>query len=106
MSQSTLCVLSHATPSRNLRSIQAWGLNPAFARDKLLCVWLHKPSRSAWAVGHCADRHGADPPDMAVIRLAVPRGWLKRNRRGIWTCDRVIPSECFISIRLGRFAAA
>ncbi len=99
-----LILLAHATPLSRLSSIYRWGLNPAFARGRLAVVWLHAPSRSSWAIPHVADRHNVPEGEVALIRVAVPRSWIRRNRRGVWTCDRIIPASCFVSVRPGAFA--
>jgi hypothetical protein len=106
MSQSNVSLLAHATPVRNLRSIGAFGLSPAFARGRLPVVWLHSPSRSRWALPHVAARHQVAEADTVLIRLAVPRAWLRRRSRGVWVCARVIPPSCIVSVRPAAFAVA
>jgi hypothetical protein len=106
VSDSTVRVLCHTTPVRNLGSIRTFGLSPAFARGRMRVVWLHAPSRSRWATRHCAVRHHVADADMVLIRVAVPRAWLHRRSRGVWWCDQVIPPSCIVSIRPGVFAAA
>jgi hypothetical protein len=91
-------VLRHATPRSRLRSILSAGLWPTFARSTCKVVWLHTPCRSAWALPHVASRHGCALADVALITLAVPRSWLRRNRRGVWVCDRVVPPSCIVSV--------
>jgi hypothetical protein len=35
----------------------------------------------------------------------VPRAWLVRRRRGLWTCARPIGPDCIVSVRPAAFAA-
>jgi len=106
MSDSTFRVLFHATPISRLRSIRTLGLLPGCARGKLKVVWLHSLSKSSWAISHVAERHGVAEAQVVIIKLAIPRAWLRRNRRGVWVCDRVGPPSRFISVRPVAFAAA
>ena len=99
-----LVLLAHATPLARLASIYRFGLNPAYSRGALPVVWLHSPGRSPWAAGHVAARHRVAPGSVCVLRVLVPRAWLRRNRRGVWVCPRVIPASCFVSVRPGAFA--
>ena len=92
-------LLAHATPCRRLKSIFAFGLSPAFARGKQRVVWLHSPARSAWALPHVAARHQVAAADTVLIRVRVPRSWLRRRGRGLWACARVIPAARFVCIR-------
>src|SRR5438105_192806 len=101
---SVTVLLAHATPVGRLASIYRGGLNPAYSRGRLSAVWLHTPGRSAWATAHVAERHQVDPARVVVLRVLVPRSWLRRNRRGVWTCNRIIPASCFVSVRPGAFA--
>jgi hypothetical protein len=92
-------LLAHATPIARLASIYRWGLNPAFSQGALKCVWLHTPGRSPWAAVHVARRHNVAASAVVVLRVLVARRWLRRNRRGVWTCNRIIPASCFVCVR-------
>jgi hypothetical protein len=99
MSQSTTLSLRHATPRRNLDSIGLFGLDPACARSaSLKAVWLHKPSRTSWAIPHVAARHAAPVAEVVVLTVRVPRAWLVRTKRGLWFCRRLIPADRIVSI--------
>ena len=74
-------LLRHATPRKNLPSIRRRGLLKSKSRGRLQVVWLHAPSRSAWAVLHTVKRHGGRVEDVVILEVEVPRGWLRRNRR-------------------------
>jgi hypothetical protein len=106
MSTSTKCVVRHATPLRNVRSILRRGLLPSRALGRLRAVWLHTPGRTGWAIPHVAQRHHVAASAVAVLTLEVPRSWLRRNRRGCWTCASVIPPSLIVSVRHPRFSAA
>ena len=76
-------LLRHATPSRNLRSIQKLGLLTAKSKGRLKVVWLHAISKSEWALLHTVKRHGGRVQDVVVLTVDVPRSWLRRSRRGL-----------------------
>jgi hypothetical protein len=86
-------LVRHATPRRNLRSILAKGLDPAYSQGARAEVWLHTPGNSTWAVPHVAQRHEVPAESVTVLEWDVPRSWLTRRRGGIWTCDRLVPAE-------------
>jgi hypothetical protein len=64
------------------------------SEGRLPVVWLHAPSKSAWAMLHTVKRHGGRIEAVAVIELNVPR-WLRKSRRGLWYCRRDIPAFRF-----------
>ena len=80
--------LLHTTPTHNLASILQIGIDPRRAEGKIVAAWLHTPSRNRWAVAHTAKRHHTT--DVITLTVSVPRAWLTRRWRGIWTCDYVI----------------
>ena len=83
-------VYRHATRRQYLASILAEGLDPARATATPLLLWLHTPERTPWAVLHVVRRHGVALADVILLDVQVPRQWLQRAERGLWTCDRVI----------------
>ena len=85
--------LRHATPSVNLSGIRAHGLLTIMSRGVLPLVWLHSAGASRWAVPHVGRRHGVPFSDVSLLEVDVPRSWLRRTKRGLWTCDRDIPAE-------------
>lgn len=91
-------VLRHATPARNIPSILARGLDPAFSRGMLRVCWLHTSSRTTWAIPHVAERHQPDQGTIVVLKVAVPRRWLCRRDKGTWACDRVIAPSKIVSV--------
>src|SRR5262245_50685772 len=91
--------LYHTCPARYLGSILTNGILPALARGARREVWLHSPARMAWAREHVAERHGC--PKVVSLRVSVPRDWLTRRRRGVWTCPRVIPPGEIQAINVG-----
>jgi hypothetical protein len=80
-----------------LRSILAAGLDPA----RHLCprpeVWLHSPCRSAWAILHTAQRHLVPADQVAVVTVRVPRSWLTRRRRCVWSLTCLIEPSRIVS---------
>jgi hypothetical protein len=83
-------LLRHATPIRNLRGIFRSGLLCSMSQGKLPVVWLHSPAKSAWAMLHTVKRHGGRVESVAVLEVSVPRGWLRKSRKGLWYCARDI----------------
>lgn len=88
-------LLRHATPRRNLGSIQRAGLLTSKSQGRLPAIWFHSPSRSAWATLHVVKRHGGRVEGVVIIEVEVPRSWLRRSRRGIWYVRRDVSPERF-----------
>lgn len=88
-------LLRHATPLRNLRSIERAGLLCSKSRGRLPVVWFHSPSKSSWATLHVVKRHGGRVQDVVIIEADIPRRWLRRNRRKLWYCPRDVPPARF-----------
>src|SRR5690349_20420578 len=89
--------LRHSTPTSNLCSINQQGLLTGLSRGKLPVVWLHSPSRSAWAVLHVSKRHKVRVEDTTTVEVEVPRPWLKRSgRSGLWYCRLDVLPERFV----------
>jgi hypothetical protein len=95
----------HATPARNVPSIVRRGLLPSLALGKLKAVWLHTPSRSAWAVAHVAERHHVQEDLVCVLSLLVPRSQLRKRGRGVWVAARPVSPEWIVSVRPMAFAS-
>jgi len=77
-------LLRHATPRRNLPGIKRRGLLCSKSMGQRLVVWLHAPSKSAWAVLHTVKRHSGRVEDVVILEVEVPRRLLRRNRRRLW----------------------
>jgi hypothetical protein len=75
-------LLRHATPLRNLASIYRRGLLTAKSQGKRRVVWLHAPAKTPWATIHTVERHGGRIEAVAVLEVEIPRGWLRRSKRG------------------------
>jgi hypothetical protein len=88
----------HATPTRNLPSILEVGLDPAYARGRLRVVWLHSRGRRAWAIPHVAERHNVPVEAVSIITVRVPRSWLVRRKRGVWTCRDLIRPRFLVAV--------
>jgi hypothetical protein len=85
--------LYHATTKACLDSILARGLlvSYAHANGKIQGVWLHAPSRSAWAVLHTQRRHNVPLENVVVLEIHIARSKLKRFQRGLWYVLADIP---------------
>jgi hypothetical protein len=57
---------------------------------------------------HTVRRHGGLIEDVIVVKVQVPRAWLKRhgNHTGLWRVGRDIPPACFRGIRSFRELSA
>jgi hypothetical protein len=100
-------VLAHTLPAHRLRSVLANGLLPALSRGARKVLWLHSFGRSSWAKDHVSGRHSVELDQVVRLRVRVPRCWLTRtNRKGVWTCARVIPPSMIMSFTLARPALA
>ncbi len=100
--------LRHSTPSRNLDSINEQGLLTSKSKGKLAVVWLHSPSRSAWATLHVSRRHRVRVEETVTIEVEVPRSWLKRSGRpGLWYCPvDVLPERFRAAISFDELSAS
>ncbi len=89
-------MLRHSTPTRNLGSINRAGLLTSKSKGKLPVVWLHSPSRSAWAVLHVSKRHKVQVSETVTIEVELPRSVLKKSGRpGLWYCPVDVLPERF-----------
>src|SRR6266508_3224746 len=86
-------LLRHATLRRNIPSIEKNGLLCAKSLGKLKVVWLHALGKTAWALLHTVRRHGGRIEDVVVLEVDVPRGWLRKSRRGLWYSVNDVPAE-------------
>ncbi len=92
-------LLRHATPARNVNAILRAGLLTGKSRGRLAAVWLCSPAKSSWAVHHVVKGHGGRVETTAVLEADVPRGWLRRSRKGLWYCPRDVPPSRLGPIR-------
>jgi len=86
-------LLRHATPIRNLPSIQRHGFLCSKSQGRLKAVWLAAEGKSSWAAMHVAWRHGARIEAIITLEVDVPRSWLRRSRKGLWYCTRDIQAD-------------
>jgi hypothetical protein len=86
-------LLRHATLRRNIPGIEKNGLLCGKSLGKLKVVWLHAPGKTAWALLHTVRRHGGRIEDVVVLELDVPRGWLRKSRRGLWYSTQDVPFD-------------
>ena len=92
-------LLRHATLRKYLPGIEAKGLLCGKSLGKLKVVWLHAPGKTAWALLHTVRRHGGRIEDVVVLEIDVPRGWLRKSRRGVWYSVRDIPPARIVGER-------
>jgi hypothetical protein len=83
----------HLTPVYRVASILERGLDPTLSVGVRPRVWLASYSKVAWVRLHLMARHPAVGHNWVLLTVHVPRYWLTRVRRGIYTCDRLIPPE-------------
>ncbi len=81
----------HVTPTKNLNSIHSEGISPLYSKGNIIAVWTVVKSKVTWAVGHVVIKERST--SITILELDVPRNWLTRRQRGVWTCDRVIQPE-------------
>ena len=82
--------LYHATLLSNLESITENGLDPTRATGRDKAVWLHTASRREWAILHVQKRHNCTLDEIVIITVQIPRGWIRRKRRGLWASRQTI----------------
>ena len=87
--------LRHATPRKNLPSIWQHGLLCSKSQGGLPVVWVHAPSKSAWAALHTVKRHGGRVEGVVILEVEIPRSWLRRSRKGLRYCGRDIAPDRF-----------
>jgi hypothetical protein len=83
--------LLHATPTVNAPMILSSGLDPHMSECQREEIWLCTPSLKRWAMRHVQARH--HQRHIAVMEVEVPRSWLTRRRKRIWTCELPISLE-------------
>jgi hypothetical protein len=84
-------LLRHATLRRSLPGIGRHGLLCRKSLGLKKVIWLHAPGKSAWALLHTVRRHGGRIEDVVILELDIPRGWLRKSKRGLWYSVRDIP---------------
>lgn len=63
----------HITPSENVPSIRANGIDPKRAKGKRLASWYVHGSMIEWAIGHCSARHHIPVDHLSVLSVTAPR---------------------------------
>lgn len=83
----------HATLRRNVDSIRKWGVLARKSKGVAATVWLAAEGMITQSFAHAARRHSVIIEEVIVLRLSVPRSWLRRGKRkGVWhTGGRDIP---------------
>ena len=91
-------LLHHVTTKTCVPSIRKSGLRPAYSRGKMRAVWFASTAMRAWALGHVGIERGYTLEKLVILTVRVPRGWLRRRRRGIWMCCRDVPPGRIVSV--------
>ena len=63
--------------------------------------WFHTQSKLAWSLIHIAKHQKVCVNDMVAIELWIPRSWIRRKRRGIWTSKYEITPDMIRGIHHG-----
>lgn len=93
-------LLYHVSPGVNDASIEAEGIDPACSQGARERTWLVTAARLHWAIWHVTNRHASARDGITVYTCRVPRSWLRRFRRGVWTTDRVILRDMYCGERI------
>jgi hypothetical protein len=94
-------VMWHATGQHRVASILNNGLMPELSQTARPEIWLFTRGRRDWGREHVRQRHGYTA--VALVRVLVPRSWLKRRRKGLWSCERWIGPERILAVRPAPF---
>lgn len=89
-------LLFHSTPGHNSYSIFTQGIKIDMARNTPHKIYLHTWRKRKWARLHLAVRYHCDPRQITSFAVDVPRLWLKKHSRGLWTCECSIFSNRMI----------
>ncbi len=89
-------LLFHSTPGSNSLSIHKLGICTESARIEPHRIWLHTWRKRKWARLHLAVRYKCDPRQITSFAVDLPRAWVTKFSRGIWTCERTIHSNRLI----------
>ena len=73
-----------------MESIHRIGIDPNYATGKDRLTWLHTESKRDWAILHTQKRHKVNLDEVIIIRVDIPRSWIRRRWRGIWVTDKII----------------
>jgi hypothetical protein len=84
--------LYHATTEANLASIFTSGLlvEKADPKAQMKAIWLHTPSKSAWAILHTMYRHKVPLSEVIVIPVDITQSKVRRLLRGLWYTNQNI----------------
>lgn len=80
--------LYHVTPTSNLESILASGVEPELSKGARKLSWWVTRERLPWALAHCSIRHDIKVADLSVVSVYRP---LKKGRKTRWPGVMVSP---------------
>lgn len=66
------------------------GLDPRYSRRPFKAVWLCTAHQLSNVFRHLMASHRLPRERFRTFAVDVPRAWLRRRRRGIYTCTRKI----------------
>lgn len=64
-------------------------------------AWFHTKSKLAWSLIHISKHQRCNVNDMIAIEVELPRSWIRRRRRGIWTTQHQITTDMIKGIYHG-----
>lgn len=89
-------VLYHVTPTVNIDSIDAEGINPLYAKGKMSASWYVRQSEITWAICHVSLRHNIPVNEITVCATLIDWSDMKRTARmGRYYTAKVYHPESF-----------
>lgn len=93
----------HATTWMNyvtiaMEGIQVEACDPRATRR---AIWLHQPSKTAWAIIHTQARHHVPLEEVMVLEVAIDRRSVKRHGSGLWYVEEDIPASAIRGVYQG-----
>ena len=64
-------IVFHVTEARNLRDINAYGVDPEFSQGKIKASWWVVGNRLAWAIAHVCNRHHVTPDQVVILPALI-----------------------------------
>jgi hypothetical protein len=74
-------------------AIERRGLLCGKSMGKRPVVWLPSPAQSFRAALHTVRRHGGRVEAVVILLVGVPRAWLWKSRKGLWSSVHDIPAD-------------
>jgi len=74
----------HVTPSRNVISIVAKGVDPAMSRGKLKVSWVCEQQQLMWAIAHISAHWRVATANLTVFELEADGELIRTRWRGVY----------------------